>query len=618
MAAQKTSKKQKREAEAQAAFERGWAALSGGNPQAASEFFMQASRMRPKWADPREGLAIAFLRGNKPAEALSVLFSCLSIRPIPPSSIRLLCTALRRYPVRALQGANASDVAAALALPGIDLGPLVRLVLRQLAVGGALHAALETGRSEGWRAAARAYLDTDGKDKQRAGEEKLLVRALESGLNTDAEIELLLTAMRRAILTDTDPGEIDTPRMLALVTALARQCRRNEHVWFVDADEAAALDALSLDEAALMAGDRAQGVTLLLCSLYAPVERALDPETDPNSLRTVRPREVAAFAAAAIAERRAEAEAAAAIPTVGSLANAGAVDAVSRAVAAQYEDNPYPRWIEINPTAAGALRRAVTNMLPDRTWPFPGEAESVLIAGCGTGHEVVTTYAGFAGTAKVTAIDLSRASLGYAALKSAEHGGGVEFFHMDILDLPKLGRSFDVIRSAGVLHHMADPLAGWGMLVRHLNPGGLMNVALYSAAAREPLDALGAPPIEELADAAGEIRAFRRGLIVTADGEDAERVRRLPEDFWSLSGCRDLLFHARENRFTLAEIQTALDGLGLEFLGFYLSPEAAAGIEASEPGLTQSRDLKAWRYHEAAHPDTFGEMYNFWCRKPAA
>ena len=61
----------------------------------------------------------------------------------------------------------------------------------------------------------------------------------------------------------------------------------------------------------------------------------------------------------------------------------------------------------------------------------------------------------------------------------------LEYIHADILDLGQLNRQFDVVESAGVLHHMDDPLAGWEVLANCLKLGGLMKVGLYSELARQ-------------------------------------------------------------------------------------------------------------------------------------
>ena len=71
------------------------------------------------------------------------------------------------------------------------------------------------------------------------------------------------------------------------------------------------------------------------------------------------------------------------------------------------------------------------------------------------------------------AVDLSLSSLGYAQRKAREMGlSGIEFAQADLLELGATGRSFDVVECSGVLHHMADPFAGWRMLLSLLRPGG--------------------------------------------------------------------------------------------------------------------------------------------------
>ena len=113
------------------------------------------------------------------------------------------------------------------------------------------------------------------------------------------------------------------------------------------------------------------------------------------------------------------------------------------------------------------------------------EAPNILIAGCGTGQHSIGTAARFKDS-KVLAIDLSLSSLSYAKRKTEELGiQDIDYMQADILDLGKLGRQFDIVESAGVLHHMEDPVAGWRVLTDCLKPGGLMKIGLYSELARE-------------------------------------------------------------------------------------------------------------------------------------
>ena len=59
----------------------------------------------------------------------------------------------------------------------------------------------------------------------------------------------------------------------------------------------------------------------------------------------------------------------------------------------------------------------------------------------------------------------------------------------DILDLNKLNKQFDIIESAGVLHHMDNPMAGWKVLADCLKPGGVMCIGLYGMARQHIVEA---------------------------------------------------------------------------------------------------------------------------------
>ena len=68
--------------------------------------------------------------------------------------------------------------------------------------------------------------------------------------------------------------------------------------------------------------------------------------------------------------------------------------------------------------------------------------------------------------ARVLAIDLSLASLSYAKRMAENFGlGDIEFAQADIMMAGSIGRQFDFIDASGVLHHLADPWAGWKILL---------------------------------------------------------------------------------------------------------------------------------------------------------
>ena len=88
------------------------------------------------------------------------------------------------------------------------------------------------------------------------------------------------------------------------------------------------------------------------------------------------------------------------------------------------------------------------------------------------------------------------------------------------------------------------------------------------------------------------------------------------ENFYSLSECRDLLFHAAEQRFTLPQIAQALEDLSLTFIGFEISaPQVKQRYRECFPKDANMVDLDAWYRFEQLRPETFAGMYVFWCQK---
>ena len=150
-------------------------------------------------------------------------------------------------------------------------------------------------------------------------------------------------------------------------------------------------------------------------------------------------------------------------------------DKVSRRVKGQYEESPYPRWtnpgIPIRPKSIAEVCEECELQLHSdsiKTVLSP----SILIAGCGTGQHSIETASRFS-KSRVVAVDLSLASLAYAQRKTNEFGiANVKYMQADILKLDQLNQKFDLIESAGVLHHMDDAMAGWRVLTRLLNTGG--------------------------------------------------------------------------------------------------------------------------------------------------
>ncbi|MEU8654863.1 class I SAM-dependent methyltransferase [Streptomyces sp. NPDC048737] len=102
----------------------------------------------------------------------------------------------------------------------------------------------------------------------------------------------------------------------------------------------------------------------------------------------------------------------------------------------------------------------------------------VLDAGCGTGHRLVGTALQYPDT-KFLGIDFSEHSLSVARELAKRHQcDNVEFQHAEIGG-ELLGRSFDLITSTGVIHHLADPAGGADWLQQHLKRDGIAYTWYY-------------------------------------------------------------------------------------------------------------------------------------------
>jgi len=190
--------------------------------------------------------------------------------------------------------------------------------------------------------------------------------------------------------------------------------------------------------------------------------------------------------------------------------------------------------------------------------------------------------------------------------------------HADILELYKLNRQFDLIESAGVLHHIAEPLAGWKVLVDLLRPRGLMKIGLYSEIARQPIiDTRTFIAKNDYGSSQEAIRQCRVEIMEMPTNAYSKTPKVLNfNDFYSLSTCRDLLFHVQEYRFTLPEIETASKELDLAFIGFELQDlQVKNRFKELNPRKESLTSLSLWHQFELDHPDTFIGMYQFWVQK---
>ena len=551
-------------------------------------------KLRPDDTDALDRLAGLLLAQGKTDEALDTVGLSLHLHETPQNRL-LLCDVVR------LLRWNADNTALRLLLTRALLTPWTRperlaitaaSMIRQGPVTGAMIAKALAS----WPTPLSAAQMFGSSGLKALDEDQLLQALLTTVQNTDLSLERFFTLARRALLEDqSDAG-------LAFRCALAQQCFINEYVFFQDDDETARAETARAQlAAALESGGAIAPALVATAASYAPLSGM------PRLLERQWPAPLAALLTQQVVEPAEEKRLATTLPVLTPID-----DAVSQKVQAMYEENPYPRWVKAPPpvlqdSIGGYLRRQFPRA------PFSWESKATiefLSAGCGTGHLALEFPQNIQG--RVLAVDLSRASMGFAKRKANELGlTNITFAQADILALTG---SFDGIESCGVLHHMADPLGAWRHLLTLLKPGGFMLVGLYSELARKAVVRMREFIAEKgYGSTPAEIRRARQDMLAIPD---AARVTSAA-DFFGISTCRDLLFHIQETRFDLGEIAAFLRENNLTLLGFELDNESLAAYRHRFPQDPAATDLTNWQAFEEDYPHTFISMYTFWVQKAA-
>ena len=423
----------------------------------------------------------------------------------------------------------------------------------------------------------------------------------------DLEIENLLKKVRSCLLLSISAFK-NSPEVLRFQSALALQCFTNEYIYDQSESEIKALEVLNLKVVRTLSNGKQPSPKILLC--LASYKALTEYEWYKKITATS---EIVEVFTRQVTEPMQESHLKSTIPTLEEI-----IDKVSIKVREQYEKNPYPRWVNLGLPSKAASISKVVNTAKLRLFDndiCEVDAPDILIAGCGTGQHSIGTATRFKNS-KVLAIDLSLSSLAYAKRKAQEIGViNIEYMQADILKLKKLHRQFDVIESAGVLHHMDEPTAGWRVLTDCLKPGGLMKIGLYSELARQDIVAMRKEISQSgIGSSDLEMKSFRTSVI-GSDKDHHNRIVNSP-DFYSLSSLRDLLFHAQEHRFTIPQLKYCLTELGLKFCGLE-NGQIVRKFRLTNAGSNDPYYLDKWQVYEENNPKTFAGMYEFWCQKVA-
>jgi SAM-dependent methyltransferase len=241
----------------------------------------------------------------------------------------------------------------------------------------------------------------------------------------------------------------------------------------------------------------------------------------------------------------------------------------------QYEAYPYPprdpreetkRLIEGSPSHRLEIDHYI--FAGRRDWRQPFRA---LVAGGGTGDGLVMLAQQLADAgcpAEIHYLDLSHASRNIAEARiRARELESVTFHAAAIEQLPRLGLgSFDYIDCCGVLHHLADPIAGLRILAAALSPTGGIGLMVYGEFGRS-----GVYPMQDLLRMLGESDPAEKRI------ETAKRLlRQLPATNLFArnpvlgdhlragdAGIHDLLLHARDRAYRVAELVALIDAAEL-------------------------------------------------------
>ena len=421
----------------------------------------------------------------------------------------------------------------------------------------------------------------------------------------DLDFERLLCGLRSFIVKNIADITVDC-NLLKLQSALALQCFTNEYVYDYGKSDAEALHKLEeIVSNTLKNGAQPEPhIILCLASFTALHEYEWSDLLQNND-------DIEDVIRRQITEPNEEYALKQKMRVLGKIN-----DVVSSKVRQQYEENPYPRWVNLGlrrkPASISQVSKELKLKLSNKGI-LSLDTPNILIAGCGTGQHAIGTKSALQNS-KVLAIDLSLSSLAYAKRKTQELGiNNIDYMQADILQLRSFYRQFDIIESVGVLHHMDDPIAGWEVLVDCLKPGGLMKIGLYSELARKPVvDCRNRLAQAGTAVTLDNIRSLR--AVIAKSEDDGSKQIRLWQDYFSMSELRDLLFHVQEHRFTIPLIKDCLNQLRLEFCGFEEN-EIVSAFKQANPTKDAEYCLDAWLTFEQDNPKIFTGMYQFWCQK---
>jgi SAM-dependent methyltransferase len=236
-------------------------------------------------------------------------------------------------------------------------------------------------------------------------------------------------------------------------------------------------------------------------------------------------------------------------------------------------------------------------------WPTkrPRESQEILIAGCGTSQ--AAKYALREPDARITAIDVSDASLRHTRDLQRKYSlENLELRKLAIESVSEIGRSFDLVVCTGVLHHLPDPDRGLLALRDVLRPDGAMRLMVYARYGRAGIYMMQEYcRLLEIGTSASDLQSLGAALGVLPKDHPIADVLRRSNDFRRPEAMADALLHPQDRAYTVPELYAWLDRCGLSF-GRWIEQApylAQCGVLAGSPHASRLAALPSRQQHAA-------------------
>lgn len=231
----------------------------------------------------------------------------------------------------------------------------------------------------------------------------------------------------------------------------------------------------------------------------------------------------------------------------------------------------------------------------------------ILIAGCGTFQAALFAFKNRG--AKVVGIDVSGSALNHQRRLKDKHGlQNLELHLLPIEEVSALGRDFDLIVSSGVLHHMADPLAGLTALGQCLRSDGVLAVMLYAKYGRIGVEMLESVFRDlRLSQDEASVQLVKEAIAVLPADHPVRSYLKAARDLVSDGALVDTFLHSRARSYTVAECLDLVAAAGLAFQGWFLktpyySHDMLAPVSGFQSALNQLPDAELWSVMERLQP----------------